>query len=29
MKHNYNNINSSLYDNCIILGEFDIKKCYI
>ena len=29
MKHNYNNINSSLYDNCIILGEIDLKKCYI
>ena len=29
MKYNYKNLNSSLNDNCIILGEFNIKKCYI
>jgi len=29
MKHNNNNLNKALYNNCIILGEFDIKKCYI
>ena len=29
MKCNYKNLNSLLNDNCIILGEFNIKKCYI